>query len=59
MAHYLFNLMKTDPTGQSLHAQAAAFLHSDLWPVAPTEPHAQALDVLGREVGDGGVGGLT
>jgi hypothetical protein len=44
MAHYLFNLTKTDtPTGQSLRDRAAAFLRSNSWPIDPTEPHAQAL----------------
>ncbi|TDW65638.1 hypothetical protein [Kribbella pratensis] len=44
MAHYLFNLTKTDPsTGQSLPDLAAAYLRSNSWPIDPSEPHAQAL----------------
>jgi hypothetical protein len=40
MAHYLFNLTKTDPTGPSLPTLAATFLRSN---IAPTELHAPAL----------------
>jgi hypothetical protein len=43
MAHYLFNLMKAAPNGQSLRDVAATFLRSNMWPIDASEPHAHAL----------------